>query len=339
MVVFLHGYNANIAHEKHAGNELFEWIRNFQLFFSDGVFRVAVPLFFAISGFLQVGAFKHGFNVENYLKLLRKRFFSLFIPLVVASFIFLAIFSFFSHFPPSQALFGRSYSLLPLDELFYKIVYTPVPFQFWFIRFLLQYIIILPLIYVAIRLFGAFYILILYLTWFNFEFQMLVSTYLLGIESFFFFSLGVYFGMHKELLERTKLKGLQLVAIGCLWIAVLLIRFKYYPYPVLRDQLLVLAISAGVVFIWYFYDKLENLYGLSAKLKVYSAFSFGIFIFHEPLLSLIKKLMIRIGNYDTGIYMLTYLLAPLVSILVAYYTARLLKLKLPRFYSIISGGR
>lgn len=342
MVAFLHGYNANIPGvdlSDSTGQNTFIWIRNIQLFLSDGIFRVAVPLFFSISGFLQVQAFESGLNVKNYLILLKKRFFTLIIPFAIISTGYLALYSWFSHWQVTAFLFDSKYSLLPLDELFYKVFYTPVPFQFWFIRFLIEYIVVLPIIFAFIRLVGPFYLLTVFLCWFNYEFMVILKVTDLGMQSFFFFSLGVYLGMHKHWVSHLRLNTLPLVASCILWILWLLVRFNYYNAPVLRDQFLALSILCGITFVWCGYDVVEHRYGIYEKLQPYIPYTFGIFIFHEPLLSLLKKLFLKFGHYHTHIYLMSYLLAPTMAVAIAYILSYWLKNSLPKFYSFISGGR
>ena len=52
LVAFIHGYNINIRLSGAGNHEISYWLQFLENFITDGICRVAVPMFFAISGYL-----------------------------------------------------------------------------------------------------------------------------------------------------------------------------------------------------------------------------------------------------------------------------------------------
>ena len=87
LIVFIHGFNVNISFgDKTSGGSAY-WIQFLESFMSDGFCRVAVPMFFAISGYLASLNFADGFSMAKYLIMIRKRVKTLLIPYLVVSFL------------------------------------------------------------------------------------------------------------------------------------------------------------------------------------------------------------------------------------------------------------
>ena len=73
--------------------------------------------------------------------------------------------------------------------------------------------------------------------------------------------------------------------------------------------------------------------------RVVSSFTFFIFLFHEPTLTIIKKLLFRlIGNTDFS-HVVVYFIAPILTFHAGSLGARKIKYHFPELYKIITGGR
>jgi surface polysaccharide O-acyltransferase-like enzyme len=132
LVVFLHAYNLMVTGSDEI---LFEktplWF--LQDMVSFGLTRVAVPLFFLVSGFL---FFKGASGtVGEYRQKITKRFHSLFIPFVFWSAFGILFYLTLQSIPQLVPFFSkgliRDYSFA---DLLTTLFVTPIPYQFWFIR-------------------------------------------------------------------------------------------------------------------------------------------------------------------------------------------------------------
>ena len=106
LVVQLHAYNLDLLFGKETIilNKGFNWI--FQNFFSNGITRIAVPLFFIISGYLFFLQFQP--TIENYFEKIKKRIKTLFIPYLIWSIIGVLLYFVLQTIPQSQSFFTNS---------------------------------------------------------------------------------------------------------------------------------------------------------------------------------------------------------------------------------------
>ena len=97
----------------------------------------------------------------------------------------------------------------------------------------------------------------------------------------------------------------------------------------------------GVIAIWLLYDKIVQGRVFCSKyrwLATACGFTFFIYLVHEPILLIFKKLPLLISSSEL---MLTvcFLLVPLVFIVTIIYVGILLRKLMPRAFSIYTGGR
>ena len=121
-----------------------------QNFIGQGIVRVAVPIFFLISGYL----FFYNFvpSMEKWKYKFKSRFHSLFIPYVIWCTGWLIILYLVELLPIGRALFSdRIVSDYTLKELFVNTYVYPLPYQFWYIRSLMLDVILTPVFYYIIK--------------------------------------------------------------------------------------------------------------------------------------------------------------------------------------------
>ena len=154
-VVFIHSYNYKdtFLTPTTTISEGFNLGAMFEYFLSNGIAKFAVPMFFAISGYLFFRTFK--FTVKSYIYKLKSRFFSLFIPFIIwtsiAGLFLLAI----SNFEPFASLpiviekigFSKENGIIGILSWF---IYPPA-FQLWYVQQLMIFTVISPLIYLAVK--------------------------------------------------------------------------------------------------------------------------------------------------------------------------------------------
>jgi surface polysaccharide O-acyltransferase-like enzyme len=340
MVVFLHSYNVTVNFS--SGNIHFNSVYNIfiQNFFSHGITKVAVPIFFCISGYLFFLNFRGSIN-EFVLKY-RKRVKSLLLPYLLWSLWGLLFFFVLQLIPQSKKFFTNE---LIVNYSFGKILDTlflnPLSYQLWFMRDLIVLVIFSPLIYLITKYFKAIptiLFLIIWLVFFKF------NIYVFSNESILFFSLGAYFAINKReyLLKRLNQKYYWIFTF--LWVLIVLLRTILANQNSEQTFLLLflqkVSIIVGLIGLWSIYDILmaEKTNSNKAMLSI-SFFSFFIYAFHEPLLTLIKKGLFYFTGAGEMIAIINYFVAPILTIILSILTGLFIKKITPRFYSLLTGGR
>ena len=321
LVVLLHSQMISIS----SGYAL--WI---QYFVTGELTRIAVPIFFAISGYLFFQNFSSPIKdfFENKIK---KRVHTVLVPYLLWSILGLLSLHLMQTILPDSSFFSKKIiSEYNFHEVLYAIFINPVgTYQLWFLRDLFIIVIFSPIIYFVIKYIKTFFVLSLFLLWI-FSIQ-----YFVQIESVFFFSLGAYIALdHKGILERKCSKKWMAIFQFCMWLLYCCIlteyRHEYYCHCI--------GILWGIWSMWCLYDVLYLFIRESPLLKNLAGYSFFIYVAHEPLLTVIKKLLLLIGHYSNWI-LLTYFIAPIVTISICITVGKILRAYYPKFYAVISGGR
>ncbi|MBC7523018.1 MAG: acyltransferase [Flavobacterium sp.] len=334
MVVFLHSYNIDI---KQGGKVLFfekgfNWM--IQNFISNGVTRIAVPMFFIISGSLFIS--KPTFDFQDYKIKISKRFKTLIVPYFCWTLFGLFFYFILQSIPASQGFFTKK---LIKDYSFYEwvnaIIKEPIPYQLWFLKDLIVMVFLSPIIYFLVKKLNIIFVLIIFSFWiFN------QDTIFLTSEALLFFSIGIYVQyFNKEIISKSN-KYTQYVVIT--WLLLLLIKttLGFYDFPLLAQQLfLKAAILTGIIAFWNLIDNKFYLKNIDTQIKKITGFAFFIYVFHEPFLTIIKKAMFSQLAKTPNSYLLVYLLAPIIVIIISVLVAVFLNKKMLFIYKIITGNR
>ena len=151
-VVFIHAYSNTVGF---AGGDMVVSQTNFVVdfvrnFVSQGVARIAVPLFFLMSGYLFFMGFE--WSKESYLIKLQSRIKTLLIPFLFWNIATLLLTAIIQAMPATKMfLSGRSllvtnYSIFDYLNAIIGLNTLPISYQFWFIRNLIIFILLVPII-------------------------------------------------------------------------------------------------------------------------------------------------------------------------------------------------
>lgn len=333
MVVFLHSYNIDI---KQGGTVLFfdkglNWF--IQNFISNGLTRIAVPLFFIISGYLFVLDEKT--TIGDFFVKIKKRIRTLFVPYLFWAFFGILFYFILQSLPQSQSFFTKKlikdYSFLEwLNALFNE----PIPYQLWFLKDLIVMVFLSPIIYFLIKKAREVFLLIIFSFWlFN------QDTIFLTSEALLFFSLGIYITIFKK--NSPKIDNSNTVVFCLLWFLLLALKTTagFLNYSSLIEMLLLKAsIIIGLLAFWKLYDKVSVKVNYSFFDK-WIEFSFFLYVFHEPMLTIIKKGIFSAVSKTQSSYMLVYFVAPILAIVISIVFGKVLKAKFSPIYKIVTGNR
>ncbi|UOB19420.1 acyltransferase family protein [Abyssalbus ytuae] len=332
LVVYLHSYN-RIINLKNCSIEINYGINlAFQEFISNGI-RIAVPLFFAISGYLFFANIKE-FPFLLYRQKVSKRLKTLVKPYFFWSVFWLLIYFLLQSLPHSSSFFTetliKDYTLIQLID---TIVFNPVAYQLWFIRDLIIIIVMTPLIYWGLKHTKMILISVLFIIWF-----ININIVVFSNEGIFFFVLGAYLSIYKIDIQR--LSYHYWLPFMSIWLLILF--FKMYIEDIFIKILIQKAgILVGVLASWLLYDVIFLNASKNYYLEKESIILLTFFLFttHEPTLTIIKKMLFyMLGTTELASFLI-FIFAPIITIFICLSMGYLLKRFLLKFYFFITGGR
>ena len=356
-IVFIH-FNLNEGLTIHGikyGLDNPGWYFHIINFINEVLARIAVPLFFVISGFLY---FRKGYSLELYKEKLKSRTRSLFIPYVIWNCIAIIwimkcflpiissytspleihlsisrIFNTFFFCSENSGIFVNSQVLEPSSVS----VPPPIDVPLWYVRDLMVMVLLSPLTCWIIRKFGCFFSLGLGSVWFLSPLFPKDSYIGHLVTPFLFYSIGAYFSKNEN-------------------IVVLIQKLKHVPIlyiPIAITD----TLTKGMDFNDYFH-KLGILIGVISAIVVASYIirlgkgkvlislaksSFFIFALHYIFIGDIGKFIFIILHVpDNNPYaMLTlYFIVPIFSILLCLgFYLFLRRFAPPKVFNLLTGGR
>ncbi len=337
-VVYIHAYNMSVNLQADRVLIAKGYNSILQNFISWGMARVAVPMFFLISGYL----FFFNIDADDWAQLLVKiktRFRTLAVPFLLWSVLGILFYYFLQTFPPSQKFFSRELIReYTVGDYLYRIFIDPVPYQFWYVRDLFLLSLLSPLISWFLREAGFRYLLVLIGLWFiEFDYVFFRP------ESILFFSLGSLIAIRKLWILHYQMPRVYLLAFTASWF--LLIGIKTYLSYIsfesfwVHNTLIKLSLICGILSVWGYLD-LRNMHkGLLHWLLFFSQYTFFLFASHEPILKIYKRVgYVLLGRTETA-SLLLYSFIPLLLIATCILGAMLIKRSLPKLYGTLTGGR
>ncbi|MDR7129959.1 hypothetical protein J2X69_002305 [Algoriphagus sp. 4150] len=337
LVVFCHATNLtyNFDSETVLIKKGVNWF--LQTAISDGVGKIASPLFFSISGFLFFYSIQDGSMKEFFPKYI-KRFNTLVLPYFLWS-----LYGILLYFALQSNSFSKPFftngliSDLTLIQIIDIVLLNPIPYHFWYVRDLVMLIIISPILFWLINRFGLYVLLVFLIFWiYALNFQIFTSRALL------YFSLGAYFSIKNINMNNLKFRNSYFIPV--MWLALILLKttlgFMDFENEFLIELVKQASIVAGIISVWCLYDYIFINRDVT-KTRLYPLFqySFFLFAFHEPLLSIVKKLLNFLLGQSEIISFIIYVTAPLVTIFLSLLVASYMKIFVSRFYRLMTGGR
>lgn len=345
-VIFIHNYSpTTIVQGVEIGNDSFMPIyHTASELFSQVIGRVAVPLFFLISGFLFF--LNIDFNKEIYSHKLKSRVKSLLIPYLFWNIAFLLFYYTASHLPILQnwfkgceytpgfilsSLWGRAGGD-PLNPMTY-----PIAYQFWFIRDLMVVVILTPIIHLLVKYTKLYGLGLFCILWYFDCWPGFMQYHGLSINAWFFFYIGAYLSINRKNLVETFGKVAVPIYVIYPIMALVDVCTKDSSYNIYIHNA---AILTGILF---FFNLTSHYIGKGSwKTNVIlSGSSFFIFAIHDPwLLSQFRKIAFKTLQPETdGMLTLIYFIIPLFVTLTALGIYILLRKYTPSFILIATGKK
>ena len=315
----------------------------FQLFFSQGLCRCAVPLFFMFSAYLQTK------KADTYGLILKKRLRSLALPYLLWFCIYLTyphLIKLFLSFVHPSILNHPEDTILNWhisDWFHYIIGYGELDahgdiglpgfaIQFWFVRDLLILIIMSPVLKFCVRRFpfGYFFLIAFAL------FCPVKHLYIIRTQSLFFYSLGLYWAMYDiPLLE--KIDGISWLEAFVIFLVSFAVTWLFYSK--LETSYWFMNVAAGIILLKLSKSFVlhERIFTIAKKLAPYSFFLYAIHIF---LLNIIQPLWIKAFPMKNDFFCFFEYFGVSISIIfIGLGIGIVLRKLIPQLFALLNGGR
>lgn len=310
-----------------------------QEFISGMMGRCAVPLFYVISGYLFFLKVPDG--MASIYGKMRKRVGTLVVPYIIGCLFFVGFGVLMAVLPGVSKYMNSSVMPLfskPVGEILRSIFYdagngSPCAFQLWFLRDLILIVATSPLWYLCLK----------YLKW-GFVAVVFGLTYLdmphLPFYSLSWFVLGGQLTKVKIEMGGDSVVNIELIGL-CLFFVLSIVEL-FFPKIIDWKLLRIPIIFLGILGAWVLYDiVLGKTFSLSRHIWLATAcqYTFFIYLFHEPTLNIVRKLIVVVlGKNEFG-YMVSYLISPWIFTVCAVFAGLLFRKYLPRVYDVCTGGR
>jgi fucose 4-O-acetylase-like acetyltransferase len=352
LLVFVHAYNLQISYLQPwtVPGERMTFTTFTEYFLANGILRFRIPMLFIISGYLYA---LH--DHKSYKERTHKRLRTLLLPYLIWSAFGLLLTYVLELFPYTKHIIEQT-QFMQIDEhrtLLHQYkwyewlgrwILIPVPYQLWFIRVLLMYNIAYPWLrhWVTNKKGRKIFFPIAILLW-----LATFGTPFFEGEGLLFFSLGIWMQKTNFNIESPNrwLKPVpwfivfMVATITKTWLA-----FNGQPllgnalYPVLA-LLHKLVVFSGLIAAWFGCDVWVKKC-MSFQFFIWlSGFSFIIYALHTPLLFYVNASVMPLLEQYNHYRFLLFLILPIVLIVFCIITGALLRKIVPKFYSILTGGR
>ncbi len=340
-VLFIHSYSSSLTIQ---GVEIgtsgsFQVYDTIRTLFSQVIARIAVPLFFFISGFLYFNNVTK-WDSDQYKKKTKKRLHSLVIPYLFWNGLLILVYFIAQSIPSLSKLFSgefppvSSWGFTDFLNAFWNFDHTTLPilYPFWFIRDLIVITLLSPIVYIICKYLKLVGVVLLGICWM----LNLFSVTGLSLACVFFFTAGAYLSINKvnliDLFGKIFYPSFLLYPV----IALVDLLTKNYEFNIYIHNI---GILVGIAFLFNIVS--SGLRNNKIQVNTFlSNASFFVFAIHEPLLTLIRKLILsKLPVYNDVTLLLAYFLPIIIVVgllLTIYYV---LNKTLPVFCGIITGGR
>lgn len=295
-----------------------------------GLSHVANLLFFTISGFLFFNGIE---SAKQCFPKIRKRVRTLLVPYLIWNVIFVLWYVILNAIPGV----GKYLNLNPTEifssfkEAIIGLYWKPASHQLWFIRDLMIFVALSPIIYYWVKYAKMYGCLLLF-----------VISIFFDINCTAYFVLGAYIALHSNLDNVSRIITKKMFAIcTTLWILVSLYR-SFMPADYVPDRYMNIVFELNsLVAVWGGYDHLSRGRILTQNpfWKAVTGYSFFVYLFHIPVINFIKKGGLILAGTSTISLCLMFLITPLVMMLVVKITSDVMRKFVPKTYSVLTGGR
>jgi fucose 4-O-acetylase-like acetyltransferase len=297
--------------------------------------RVAVPLFYLISGFLFFRDFE--LSTSCIKRKLERRFRTLLLPYLIWNagnllflFILQSIPRFADYFSGERKRIA-DYGAYDYLNAFLGFDGFPIAYQFWFIRDLMVMVLLAPFCWLIVKSIPRLGVVLLLV-----PFLLETPVRVLNLSFFFYMgALAASKGLAGNSMDSHGRKTLILYAILAVLDAALMGWSSSLACWVGKPTLFL-----GVLSAWYLAGRAEESPKVKQALTWLVAFAFFVYAAHEPLLFGLRKIMYKALRPSNSLEITgVYLCAPITIICLTMVLGYVLRKLAPGVYKVMTGGR
>lgn len=296
--------------------------------------RTAVPLFFLISGYLFFcRANSFGWNV--YKKKISSRVRTLLVPFMLWNALYILAFFVISMFSNDEALY--IYRNWDVKAIFVKLWIDPPCFPFWFIRDLMVMSVLSIVIYPILKYGKVFVPILILVLWLA---NLCFSMKGFDGQSYTFFLLGAYGGIHKWNLPRSfacpSIRVVLSLSFLYLVLGIVETSFRYADFSVYIHHFNIL-VGIFVIVLFAAYSVSHNILQIPQKIAASAFFLFG---YHGLFVKIFRNSIIPILKPTNdaaflGIFALIFVVTVVVGVILYEIAVRYM----PKTVALFCGGR
>ena len=299
-----------------------------------GFTRIAVPVFFLISSIL----FFRDFSVkDNYVRKIRRRFFSLAIPYLLTILLYIFIYLLSQQINSLRAFYSPEDIIenWTISKFLSKLFIFPFNPALWFIRDLFIAYLFAPVIHVILkcRILGCLFTLVLSVVW--------VATTNRQIGGLFVIVIG-YFIVSKNIFEVIHLHSniayliLSIFVISCFVIGWGTTSYGWERGLAIFTFITKIIILSGVYSIYFiyknnFFDSFSNL------LHRFYKFFFFIYLSHMLLIHIVRNIVEKYCSSSLPLF--SYLIIVITTLILGSILYEVMKKACPAFLNVLLGNR
>lgn len=297
--------------------------------------RVAVPLFFFLSGYLLF------LKETPYIVVLKKKAKTLLVPYLLWNTIVLGMFFIGQNEPLISRVFNdenkqiANYTLYQWLDAYLGLNYHgyPIAYQFWFIRDLMIFTILFPIGKWLVDHLPKITLAVMLVVW-VLQWRVLV----MDGEATLFFLLGYYvvkYDTNFEKIDKLKFRYLFLAYIPILVVEMVLL---------LQDENFILFHKIGIgigCVIWIKFSKcLTSQESWCAKTNALAGYSFFLYAFHEPFMTMLRKVWAAVIPMEGTVWqMIQYFGLVAIVVIISLAVGWCVNRVSPKLYALLTGGR
>ncbi len=306
----------------------------FNNLFSLTITRVAVPLFFILSGV----CFFRNYEKGMYAKKLKGRIKTLFAPYLFWNGLLMAVIILCSH-TPCKKLLSFSNPIVPTWRMAIEgILFFRFNNAFWFIYALILLVMITPVIDFLMRKkwTGAIAcaLALAIPTLFSKQFSVIFQGQF--YSAIFFYFAGCFLGRYyfRSFSQKADRKKTVISGIVC-GLFVILKLAELYNFIHVHEAIMNIILLAAAMAFWFICDCFTE----KIKMKSFMNDSFMLYALHPFIGNIFTNLIILWWGQKTALAIPSYILAYILTVSISLFLAESLKRFAPRLYGVISGNR
>lgn len=319
-VIWIHTFNLATYGITGEGGFVNSFVFHAESYWSNLTNKVAVPTFFVISGFL----FFRTYIFKDTVKKYKSRIKSVLIPYICWASIYYLYYVAITNIPVLKSLISSSESvpLSPLNWLSW--LWPNEYYTLWFLKNLLVFILISPLLYILLKNRGKFPvgIPVILLILLNGYFKWVDFGILNGLGEYAF---GCYIAInHKEI---TMKKNKYFSYAGIVYILFqLLTSFRWFN--IFAELLFIVSVWAAL-----------DIFDIRKKLPWWMSITFFVYVSHDLILECAEKLIYVILPKNAYIAFASFVVTPIAVFIIIVLIAAFMKRFTPHLWKVLSGNR